>query len=170
MKLNKKIISVIAIAGAVAFSGAQAGEREGGHRHDGKRGNHMERMVKKLDLSEEQQVSIKALINEFKANKQRPDREAMKAKHLAMKERFAAIMADPNFDQAAVNQYLQERAAKHNAYKLEKLKLQHAIYQQLTPEQQPKYLKMMAKKIRKMKGKKMKHRKHREHEHTEQEG
>lgn len=167
MKLNKKVISIIALAGAIAFSGAQAGERGGDHRHDGKHGNHMERMIKKLDLTEEQQVNIKALLSEFKATQQRPDREAMKAKHMEMKERFAALMADPNFDEAAVRQHLQERAAKYNAHKVEKLKLQHAIYQQLTPEQQPKYLKMMAKKMRKMKGMKMKHKKHREHKHDE---
>jgi len=165
MKFNKKVISIIVLASTIVFSAAQAGNRDGGHRHDGKRGNPVERMTKKLDLTPAQQDAITAIFNDFKANNERPDREAMKAKHSEMKERFAALMASPTFDEAAMNQHLQERTAKHNEHKLSRLRLQHAIYQQLTPEQQPKYLKMMAKKMRKMKGKRMGHNKQREHKH-----
>jgi len=85
-------------------------------------------------------VVITANFSDFKAKNERPDSEAMKAKH---------------------SQHLRERTNKHNARKLSRLRLQHAIYQQLTPEQQPKYLKMMAKEM----GKRMGHRKSRERKH-----
>jgi len=153
MKLNKKIISIVALGSVIAFTGVQAHERDG----ESKR---MERMTKHLDLSEQQQSNISAIITQFKAQHTRPDREDMKAKGQAMKEKFAALMAQPTFDEAAIIAQLEERSAKHNTRKVQQLKLQHEIYQQLTTEQQPKYLKMMEKKMRKMKRGARKHRQH----------
>jgi len=153
MKLNKKIISIVALGSVIAFTGVQAHERDG----EGKR---LERMTKHLGLSDEQQSNITTIITQFKAQHTRPNREDMKAKGEAMKEKFAALMAQPTFDEAEIVAQLEERSAKHNNRKVEQLRLQHAIYQQLTPEQQPKYLKMMEKKMRKMKRGDRKHRQH----------
>jgi len=161
MKLNKKAISIVALAGVIAFAGVNAAEKKNSHSHKEMNGERMvERMTKKLDLTHAQQDSIGAIVTEFTANNPHPDRTVMKAKHLAMKEQFQTLMANPEFDDTAVIQHFEEQASNHRSRKLNRLKLQHAIYQQLTEEQQPKYLKMMAKKMRKMKGKKLKHLKH----------
>mgnify|MGYP000336076042 CR=1 FL=1 len=149
MKLNKKVLSIIALAGTIAFAGVQASDRSEG-RHQGHK---FEKMAKKLDLSAEQQEAIKSIFEEFKAQRTTVDREAMKAKHLEMKEKFAALMAAPTLDEAAVTAHFAEMSAKKNERQLNKMKMQHAIYQQLTAEQQPMYLKMLAKKMRKIKHK-----------------
>lgn len=151
MKLSKKLLSVIAFSGVVAFASVQAHEHGDGKGRDKNRSNHIERMAKHLDLSTEQQSNIKAMVDKFKMGNTRPDRQAMKSNHMEMKQHFAMLMENPNFDQAAVEQHLQQRSDKYNVRKINRLKLQHAIYQELSPEQQPKYLKMVEKKMRKMK-------------------
>jgi len=148
MKLNKKIISVLAVSGIIAFSGVQAHDRSGNE-------NRLERLTQRLDLSVEQQTSISAILVEFKGQHIRPDREVMKAKMAEKKELFASLMAEPTLDEAAVIAKLEQRSVKKNEMVLNKIKLQHAIYQQLTPEQQPLFLKSIEKKMRKKMGKMM---------------
>jgi len=154
MRLNKTVISMIVLAGTLAVTSVYAGDRKSNHNHDGIKGEHMvKRMAKKLDLSQAQQDSIAVIVNEFKVSHSRPNKAEMKAKHVAMQQHFQTLMASEQFDEAAVSQHFTEQAQQHKARKINMLKLQHAIYQQLTVEQQPKYLKMVAKKMRKMKGK-----------------
>jgi len=161
MRLNKTVISMIVLAGTLTVASVYAGDRNSNHRHEGIQGEQMvKRMVKKLDLSQAQQDSITVTVNEFQASNPRPSKTEMKAKHVAMKQHFQTLMASEQFDEAAVSQHFTEQAQQHKARKINMLKLQHAIYQQLTAEQQPKYLKMVAKKMRKMKGKMLKRNAH----------
>lgn len=164
MNLTKKIVSAVALSGVIALAGVQA---KGSHGDYDKSGKRLDRMTKYLELTDEQRTNIEAIIADFKTKRPQMDREVKKEKHLAMKERFKALMADPAFDEAAVTQYLNEKSAKKNERQVEQLKMQHAIYQQLTPEQQPKYLKMVKKRMKKMKHKMSKHHRHDgdKHEH-----
>jgi len=145
MKLNKKIISVLALSGVIAFSGVQAHERHSGE-------NKLERLAKYLDLTAEQQSNISAIMDEFKGQHIRPDREEMKTKVQDMKARFASLMAEPILDEAQIITELEQRSMKKNEMMLNKIKLQHAIYQQLTPEQQPLFLESIQKMMRKKMG------------------
>jgi len=161
MKFNKKVISIVALASVITLSGVQAGERA-----ECVHGDRLERMTDKLDLTEQQQVTIASIVSEFKLTNQRPEHEEMKAKFAEKKANLAALMATSEFDEAAVIAHMEEQVSEHHARQLEMLRHQHSIYQQLTEEQQPKYLKMMAKKMRKMKGKHSKHHQHADNDET----
>ena len=147
MKLNIKIISVLVLSSTIAFAGVQAHD----HHNDD---NRLERLAKHLELSQDQQASIADIIANVKEQHQRPDRETMKAKAQEMKEKLASLMASPTFDELTVKAQLEQRVAKHTNKALNKIKLLHAIYQELTLEQQPMFLKGIEMKMR-MKMKKM---------------
>ncbi len=153
MKLSKAIISILALSCVISFTGVQAHER---HNDD----NRLKHMTKRLDLTSEQQANISIILTNFEEQHVRPNREVMKAKAKEMKEQFATLMAAPTFDEATVKAQLEQRAVKHTNQMLNKIKLQHAIYQELTPEQQPLFLKSIEKKMH-MKMKSMKKKKHR---------
>ena len=150
MKLSKKIISIIALSSVITFSSVQA--------HDtSSRENRVERMAKRLDLTTEQQTNISAIMASFKVENPKPDKAARKAKAQEMKAQFTAIMNNSAFDESMVNALIEQRSAKKKSMLLNKIKLQHAIYQELTPEQQPKYLKMVEKNMRKKAGRMKRH-------------
>jgi len=142
MKINKKIISILAISGVIAFTGVQANDRHSDE-------NKLERLAQHLDLTADQQSNISAIMAEFKGQHSRPNREEMKVKVQEMKARFASLMAQPSLDEAQVIAELEQRSMKKNEMMLNKIKLQHAIYQQLTPEQQPLFLESIEKVMRK---------------------
>ncbi len=171
MKLTHKLIAGLALSSVIAF-GAMAGDGKHKHRHGGSK---IERMTEHLDLTQEQQVSIAALLKEYRAGMRMlpkgmssddvpplPSREEMKEKMAQHKaERLAKLkdlLGASAFDESTVRDKLAERAQKHSDYKVNQMKMQHAIYQQLDSIQQDKYLAMLSKKGQR-KGKRM-HRKH----------
>ena len=171
MKLTHKLIAGLALSSVMAF-GAMAGDGKREHRHGGSK---IERMTEHLDLTQEQQVSIAALLKEYRAGMRMlpkgmssddvpppPSRKKMKEKMAQHKaERLAKLkdlLGASAFDESTVRDKLAERAQKHSDYKVNQMKMQHAIYQQLDSDQQDKYLAMLSKKGQR-KGKRM-HRKH----------
>ena len=142
MKLSKKIISIIALSSVITFSSVQANDT---FSHE----NKIERMAKRLDLTSEQQTNISAIMASFNVQNTKPDQEARKAKAQEIKAQFTAIMTNSAFDEPMVNELIEQRSAKKNSMLFNKIKLHHAIYQELTPEQQPKYLKMVERNMRK---------------------
>lgn len=165
MKLSTKILATLALSSSLMLTGAMATERgEGRHME---RGFNIERMEKKLSLTQDQSTKIQALVDERKAQRPTVDRDAMKAEMKVKKEdrkaRFVAMMNAPEFDEVAVREKMAERSQKHTDRQVSKMQLRHAIYQVLDEEQREDYLKMMNKKHRKMK-KNMKKYRH-EHKH-----
>lgn len=150
MKLNKRILSVLALSGVIAFTGVQAHDRFSDE-------NRLERLAEYLDLTAEQKTNISAVMVEFKGQRTRPERSEIKANVQEMKARFNTLMIDPTFDEQAVKTQLEKRSIKKNEAILNKIKQQHAIYQLLTPEQQPLYLKNIKMMMRNKMGNMMAH-------------
>lgn len=114
---------------------------KGGHHgmgyHHGKRGHHggeVRKMLRGLDLSAEQKTQIKALIEAAHTDKPARDTADFEAKMAA----HQALMNNPNFDEAAARQMINERQAAHADRTLARMKLQHDIIQLLTDEQKAK--------------------------------
>jgi len=156
MKTSTKLLASLVLSSSLIFTGVMAADHE-------KKGNHqgfkIERLTKKLSLTEAQVISIQALVDEKKANKvvkvkPKLTKEERKAKKLAMKEKFKAMMEAPEFDEAAIRTKIAERSEKRTNRQVGKMRMQHAIYQVLNEEQREKFLKMMAKKHKKMNKKK----------------
>lgn len=150
MKTSTKLLASLVLSSSLIFTGVMAADHE-------KKGNHqgfkIERLTKKLSLTEAQVISIQALVDEKKANKVakvKPTKEERKAKKLAMKEKFKAMMETSEFDESGVRAEMAERTNKHTERQIGKMRLQHDIYQVLNEEQREDYLKMMAKKHKKM--------------------
>jgi Spy/CpxP family protein refolding chaperone len=160
MKLSTKILATLALSSSLILTSAMAADRtEGRHM---KHGFNIERMVKKLSLTQAQSTKIQALVDERKAQRPTVDRDAMKAEMKVKKEdrkaKFVAMMNAPEFDEVAVREKMAERSQKHTDRQVSKMQLRHAIYQVLDEEQREDYLKMMNKKHHKMKKNMKKHR------------
>jgi len=156
MKASTKLLASLVLSSSLIFTGVMAADHV-------KKGNHqgfkIERLTKKLSLTEAQVISIQALVDEKKANraeKVKPTKEERKAKKLAMKEKFKAMMEASEFDEAAIRTEMAERTKKHTDRQVGKMRMQHDIYQVLNEEQREKFLKMLAKKHKKMSKKKKK--------------
>ncbi|MDP2561046.1 Spy/CpxP family protein refolding chaperone [Psychrobium sp. 1_MG-2023] len=177
MKLTTSLIasvlatSVIALTATSVIASEKHGEQHG-KKHSVE--HRVEHLTKRLDLTTAQQVSITDLIKEHKANRPaRGDRDAMKAKRQSMKQKFKAMMENPDFDESTVKESIEQRANAQTERKVQQLKLQHSIYQQLNDVQRADYLKLLKKKMRKMAKHKMHNRKmmkHHDKHHGHNEG
>ncbi|WP_137674794.1 Spy/CpxP family protein refolding chaperone [Agarivorans sp. Toyoura001] len=116
-----------------------------GNMQDGmKRGGHPAmKMMKKLDLTDEQKVQVKDIMQQYKP--QGGDKE----QHQAMHEQRMAIITSATFDESAAQALIDIQQAKHQTRMLNMLQAQQEIYQVLTPEQQQKYIEMSSKKMEK---------------------
>ncbi|SHJ36278.1 LTXXQ motif family protein [Malonomonas rubra DSM 5091] len=101
--------------------------------HEERMGQRLEMMAAVLDLSEDQQSKIKALMDQQWQNRQ-GDREEMQAAREAMRE---ARQADP-FNEADFRAKAETMNALKTERMIERAKLQADIKAVLTPEQQEK--------------------------------
>lgn len=163
MNKSTKILATLALSSSLIFTGAMAmGHGEGRHMEQGFK---VERMAKKLSLTEAQTTKIQALVDAHKAQRPDVDRKAMKAKHAEMKDKYLAMMNSPQFDEAAIREKMAERSAKQADRRVEKMRLKHSIYQVLNEEQREQFLAMASKKRHKMKKRMKKHAKKHKHDH-----
>ncbi|MBY6187992.1 Spy/CpxP family protein refolding chaperone [Marinobacter hydrocarbonoclasticus] len=162
MKPLAKLIAVGAITStalvstsfAIAAQGdgesrCQKHEQRGHHGqsyHHGKRGHHggeVRKMLRGLDLTAEQKTEIKALV--AAAHTDKPERDLTQ-----VEERMAArqaLMANPNFDEAAARAMIEARQSDKADRELARMKLQHDIMQLLTDEQKAKLAERHSKRL-----------------------
>lgn len=136
----KKLL-VTALVGAlvvapVAFAAKSnsEGKQRGGHP--------AMKMMKQLDLSDEQKAQVKEIMQQHKPKADQEQRQAMY--HQRME-----IITAASFDQEAAQALIDIQQAKHQTRMLNMLQAQQQIYQVLTPEQQQKYQELSAKKMEK---------------------
>ena len=110
-----------------------------GQGHGCERGGHkvpMMRLMRKLDLSDDQRQQAKDLVKAYKQsikNNKVPTAERQ-ANYAKMQELIKA----PNFDDQSVEDFVSQNSSKRQASAVARIKLQHDLYQLLTPEQQTK--------------------------------
>ncbi|WP_163134029.1 Spy/CpxP family protein refolding chaperone [Agarivorans sp. Alg241-V36] len=136
----KKLL-VTALVGAlvvapVAFAAKSnsEGKNRGGHP--------AMKMMKQLDLSDEQKAQVKEIMQQHKPKADQEQRQAM------YQQRMEIITA-ASFDQEAAQALIDIQQAKLQTRMLNMLQAQQQIYQVLTPEQQQKYQEISAKKMEK---------------------
>ncbi|MBS3797437.1 Spy/CpxP family protein refolding chaperone [Pseudoalteromonas sp. BDTF-M6] len=131
MKLNK-LLTVAVISIGLASTAAMAGQ--GSHHKHGERGMLSERMITHLQLSEQQQTQIKAIMD---ANKQlKPQRGSRHESHQALQ---ALTNTSDSFDEQAAREIIQAQQSKQLERKIAHLKSRHQVWNILTEEQQQKW-------------------------------
>ncbi len=160
IKPVKAIASISALCAVMALSSISSvnalgyGVASDSPQHHQKRGKHskhmMKRMIKELSLSEQQQVQIKAISTQAKAQHETL-REAMKK----FKGEEKTLLQAQAFDEQAYTSLHAAYQPIHMQIALTRAKTKHEIFNVLTTEQQEKWLALMEKrkeKFSKMRG------------------
>ena len=130
MKLGKSISATLfslALASSAVFAG------QGGHHNHGERGMFNKRMANYLQLSEQQQSQIDAILD---AQKQLQPQRGQRGD---MKQQLNALThTNASFDEQAARALIQEQQAKQLERKIARLHTQHQIWNLLTEQQQQK--------------------------------
>ncbi|MCQ8879584.1 Spy/CpxP family protein refolding chaperone [Pseudoalteromonas shioyasakiensis] len=158
--ITRKLSKLVLICGlATATLGTGVALAKGGMHHG--KGMHearfllSERGAEKLDLTQEQQTQLKAA---FEAQKEqmkamRGDKDARKVQREAFKAKMDVLLAKATFDENAAQELLDSREAKAEKFAMQKLKMEHTVWQILNAEQREKYSKMKKRFAKKMKDK-----------------
>lgn len=115
---------------------------------DGMKKGGMRGPMSQLDLTATQQAQIKAII-EAKHGDYKADRAQHKAERAQMHQQVQALTNASTLNNAAVNRLANQQAAKAKQRFIERIQMQHAISQVLTPEQRDKMAKLKAEKMAK---------------------
>ena len=110
-----------------------------GQGHDHYRGHHkvpMMKMMRKLDLTDEQKQQAKDLVKAYKQamKNSRPSKTDRQA-HF---DKVQTLVKADNFDEQAARDLISQNSDKRVEGAVARIKLQHDLYQILTPEQQTK--------------------------------
>ncbi|WP_417349801.1 Spy/CpxP family protein refolding chaperone [Ferrimonas sp.] len=128
------VLSMTAVSTASAKNHGQGYHQEmGGEFHQGG-GKHMKRMLRGLDLTDEQKQQVKDILTKAKADRPERDPQFMKAQM----ERHHQLMLAAEFDEQAAREAIAVRQAKMAEMQLKQMKVQHEIMQLLTAEQKQK--------------------------------
>lgn len=146
--MNKKIIAILTFLPAIAFANPDFMDDPGvmkepsckhrmpgmSHGHHGQTdGDRLPRFLHHLDLTVAQQDSIKALL--------KADKAAMDEKFKTGRQGFDELhnlVFSSVYSEAKAEVLIEKSAALHKQMALQKTKLEHAIFEKLTPEQQQK--------------------------------
>lgn len=146
IKPVKTIVSISSVCAVLAFSsmsGVYAADNDftlDGPEHHQKGKHMMQRMIKKLSLSEQQQVQVKAI-----KTKAKEQHEVLRASLKKFKEAEKPLLQAETFDEQA---YIALHTSYQEAFAqmaLTRAKTKHAIFNVLTTKQQEKWLKIMEK-------------------------
>lgn len=133
-----KWIKITALSMALPLSLAvNAKGMEGMHGHRGGMNN----IYSQLDLTEAQKQDVSTIMQQAKGSVDRQSRQALRKTHLAER---SALMNAEQFDEdkarAMINNHQQQMIEQH----VEMLKVQHQMFQVLTPEQRTKFEQLMS--------------------------
>ncbi len=134
-----KLVKVMAFAIALPLTVSVAQAKSNEHQRSGG----FYQLVKQLELSDEQKMQIKDIIKQAKSEHPTQDHKADKKEH---KEKSLALLTAESFDEAKAITLIESRQEKMKQMQLARLKLQHQVFQVLTPQQQGKYQELMTRK------------------------
>jgi len=149
MKLAKKLVIAaaalpIALGSASAFAyGGGKGGHHGGKGMGGQCGGMDKRIMRQLDLTEEQKTQLKELRQQGREAGQ-ANRSEKFAKMQAHQEKVQALVLADNFDQQAAQELANEMVAQRSEMKVTMLERQHQAMSILTAEQKTKFKQLQA--------------------------
>lgn len=144
-RISKLLIAAALIAQPIFLQTLSANEFRGEPR-----GHMMYKMARHLDLTEQQQLDIKAIMDNA-----RSERGQNLAAMENFREQMKAITSADEFDEAAFLALKETNEPMFEAMALSKAKTRHSIFKLLTDEQREKFLQMKEQKM----GKRGKHKK-----------
>ena len=152
--MNSRMMKIVMIAmvammatGSVAFAQRGEGNGKGKGRHKGEQGEMIQKVIKRLNLTEAQQAQIKTIRENFKSANA-ANVEQMKALRTQIKE------AQKSGNTALATSLREQMKAKMEAMRPAREQMKAQIMAVLTPEQRAEAEKIMAERKGKVKGQK----------------
>lgn len=150
MKITKKLV-LAAVVVPFALSSASAlafGGKDGhkGGKHGAKCELDMKKVMRKLDLTAEQEAQLKTMREEMKADKKgqfsAEEAQAKFAERQAHQAEIQALVLADNFDQAKANELATAMVEKQAERRVKMLEKKHQMLSILTPEQKAQVVEM----------------------------
>ena len=150
MKIAKKLMLIAVVfplilgsANALAFGGKD-GDRGG--KHGGKCELDMKKVIRKLDLTAEQETQLKEMRESFreemKGQFSEEDFQAKIAERQAHQANMQSLVLADTFDQAKANELATAMVEKQAERRVKMLEKQHQMFSVLTPEQKAQVVEM----------------------------
>ncbi|SDJ90217.1 protein CpxP [Ferrimonas sediminum] len=144
-------LAATAVAGVAAQDKNHGGGFHDGHHNQGKhdrggRGHDIRKMLRSLDLSDEQKQQVRDIMTQARDHRVKPDIEAVKLH----KEKRQQLMDNPEFNADLANELIQYRQARLAERQLQQMQTHHKIYQVLTTEQKQQLAERQAQKMGRM--------------------
>ncbi|MDZ7661161.1 Spy/CpxP family protein refolding chaperone [Thiohalophilus sp.] len=143
MKMKQFIVTTVMTSGLLAGASTPALADNGdlcnkGGKHaaykDHKRGARpMQRLMEKLDMEQAQREQVEKIVTS-RHDAMQEQRQAMRD----IREKLRQIVTSDEYDAAKVKQLAEQKARLAGEMTLQRTRMMHNIYQQLTPEQQKK--------------------------------
>ncbi|MGB0894388.1 MAG: Spy/CpxP family protein refolding chaperone [Parashewanella sp.] len=129
-----KLATLLLIGSSLLATGAIAGQ--GGWHHNHNDTGRMFKIMRKLDLSDQQKQQARELMSNFR--KQNPFKSINKEERKAYADQIKSLVTAEEFDQQQAADLVEQRSQLRQTYAVSALKLRHDLYQILTPEQRQK--------------------------------
>lgn len=132
--MQRVITVIVALLLSLSFSQAVFADHHG---HGEMCKKKLEKMFKKMKLTDEQKKKIDAIRAQYEV-----DKKALKAKYKNLKEQMHAAVKSAPGEKNAMNALIKQKQAMVADYIKLKVKMKQGIYQLLTPEQRTQFEKM----------------------------
>lgn len=134
------LLAVSALMGSALFV-SSAYAFQGGHGphcdHGMGKGRNMHKMLHKLDLTDTQEVQVKAILKQQKLSP-----EARAKRRGEQMSDFESVIQSDQWDESAAKALIEKKQASRQDQALAQMKAMHDVYQVLTDEQKEKLQKM----------------------------
>ena len=145
-KVTKIVLAMIVLPFTLSSASVLAsGGKEHG-RQDHKASLLDRSLIRKLDLTQEQQTQLKQLRETMKKDlkgKYQEDFAEHQAERQANREKMQALILAESFDKAAANELARAMIEQQTEHKVNMLEKQHQMLSVLTPEQKAKYAELL---------------------------
>ncbi|TKB51768.1 Spy/CpxP family protein refolding chaperone [Ferrimonas aestuarii] len=116
------------------------------HHKGGKSHKGLRHMFRGLDLTDEQKQQMKTIISEARNDRPEPNLELAQDQMMKRQQ----LMQSDTFNEASAKAIIEARQQKQAERMLKQMKVQHQLYQILTPEQQAELEQRQAEKLERM--------------------
>ena len=130
-----KLTALLLVFGATSIAPTVMAGQGHGYQHGGHKVPMM-RLMHKLDLTDDQKLQAKELVKTYKQTVRL--HKASAPERQEHYDKVQALIKAPSFDEQSARDLASQNSGKHLNSAVTRMKLQHDLYQLLTPEQQSK--------------------------------